>query len=970
MTRIKSENLVRDFEALFGAGTLAGLGDGPLLERFIARRDEAAFEELIARHGPVVLAICRRWLDDPRDVEDAFQATFLLLVQKASALRDRSAVSCWLQGVALRVARRARANALRRRLREASILCEPADRPRAGTGDEEILAAVAEEVRRLPENQQIAVALCLLEGHTHEAAAGRLGWPLGTVKSRIAAARQTLTRRLTRRGLAPSVVAAALRTGPVPVGAIPTRLVQPTIEAARAVLGDSGLSSAGTSTAIAGLVQEVSRLMLEARMRSVAWLVAACGALAWAAPALLSARPAGQGGQGEPRIQALPVAAAQPSGPKTDRYGDPLPPGAAMRLGTVRFRQFPHVCRVAYSPDGRFVVTDTNESTLQYWDARDGRKLRQIDAGMEQIRDFAFSPDGTQIAAVGCGPVPDRLRWSTHLAFLDVATGRLIRHAEWGLKAGDQDLAYSPDGRTVAIDEDDGTLRLWDVASAQVTREERLGGRHYLASIAFSPVVASRLLAVASDRVIHIRDAGTLRDVRTIVVEGEHEPTDLAFSPDGTTLAAGIARSGAEVRLWRVGDGALIKRFKGRESRPAGYSVSHVLFSPDGKLLAAVGYGVPLVLFDVESGQERAAFGKGTNFDLVGEAAQPDAPMAFSPDGKTLATLAARQSLHFWDLATARDGLATPEAHLGGVYDLAIPADGKSLISGSSDRTVRVWDMATGRTTKVLPHDGWVWSLAVSADGKFLAAGVGYPRNVHLWNLETGQRLHAWPIAGTSSEDVKSRAVTSSQDGSAVIVAMADGSLLGWDLGTGKERAIAQSMRKKPPAAAAALPPVPHTARLAAFSRDGRSKVIVRVIPGQSIKLLNGEIRYDRPSAGSAIVWLDTETGHARREIEIPQSDVQRLALSPDDQLVAVGYFSTIYPPARGFIRIFRLRDKQLIRTIESPCPWIDALRFTPDGKQIVAGLQDSSIVIWDVAAPGGERAAEPALPAGRSSPR
>ncbi len=86
-----------------------------------------------------------------------------------------------------------------------------------------------------------------------------------------------------------------------------------------------------------------------------------------------------------------------------------------------------------------------------------------------------------------------------------------------------------------------------------------------------------------------------------------------------------------------------------------------------------------------------------------------------------------------------------------------------------------------------------------------------------------------------------------------------------------------------------------------------------------------------------------------RREIEIPQSDVQCLALSPDGQSIAVGFFSTLYPPARGFIRIFRLRDKQEIQTIESPCAWIDALCFTPDGKQIVAGLQDSSIVIWDV---------------------
>src|SRR5262249_49753487 len=114
-------------------------------------------------------------------------------------------------------------------------------------------------------------------------------------------------------------------------------------------------------------------------------------------------------------------------------------------------------------------------------------------------------------------------------------------------------------------------------------------------------------------------------------------------------------------------------------------------------------------------------------------------------------------------------------------------------------------------------------------------------------------------------------------------------------------------------------------------------------------KLADGQISYDRSSAASTIVWLDSQTGHVRREIEIPQSNVQLLAFSPDGQYVAVGYFSASYPPARGFIRIFRLRDKREIQTIESPCAWIDALCFTPDGKQIVAGLQDTSIVFWDV---------------------
>ncbi|MGP0065185.1 MAG: RNA polymerase sigma factor [Isosphaeraceae bacterium] len=118
MDRLRCADLSRDLAALFAVGTLADLGDGQLLDRFLSQRDEPAFAELIARHGPRVLAICRRSLDDPHDIEDAFQATFLVLARKARSLRDRDALSSWLHGVALRVARRARKDALRRHLRE------------------------------------------------------------------------------------------------------------------------------------------------------------------------------------------------------------------------------------------------------------------------------------------------------------------------------------------------------------------------------------------------------------------------------------------------------------------------------------------------------------------------------------------------------------------------------------------------------------------------------------------------------------------------------------------------------------------------------------------------------------------------------------------------------------------------------------------------------------------------------------
>jgi WD40 repeat protein len=120
----------------------------------------------------------------------------------------------------------------------------------------------------------------------------------------------------------------------------------------------------------------------------------------------------------------------------------------------------------------------------------------------------------------------------------------------------------------------------------------------------------------------------------------------------------------------------------------------------------------------------------------------------------------------------------------------------------------------------------------------------------------------------------------------------------------------------------------------------------VRRGPGTRLKLADGQTRFSSATASSTIIWLNSQTGHARREILIPESNVLSLAFSPDGQSIAAG---TLFYPARGIIRIFRLRDKEEIRTIEAPCYSVQALTFTPDGKQIVAGISDTSIVVWDV---------------------
>ena len=188
-------------QTLFESGTVAGMSDGLLLERFVARQDGLAFEAILARHGPMVLSVCRRMLPELSDTEDAFQATFLILVRKAGTLRDRQRLGPWLYGVARRVAIRARAQAARRQSRERSGAEVAAMRPCEDVERFELLAVLDDEVSQLPEKYRAAIVLCDLEGLTHDEAARQLDCPPGTVKSRLASARNRLRRRLTRRGL-------------------------------------------------------------------------------------------------------------------------------------------------------------------------------------------------------------------------------------------------------------------------------------------------------------------------------------------------------------------------------------------------------------------------------------------------------------------------------------------------------------------------------------------------------------------------------------------------------------------------------------------------------------------------------------------------------------------------------------------------------------------------------------------------
>src|SRR5689334_7533775 len=213
----------------------AGLSNGQLLDGFVARRDAACFEALVRRHGPMVLGVCRRVLGNPHDAEDAFQATFLVLVRRAASVVPRELVGNWLYGVAYRTALEARRTAARRQARERQVHDMPQPAAESDPLWHDLQPLLDEELDRLPDRYRAAVVLCDLQGRTRKEAARQLGVPEGTVSGRLTTARRMLARRLSRRGVALSAGAlgAALASGTASA-AVPASLVASTVQTAAA----------------------------------------------------------------------------------------------------------------------------------------------------------------------------------------------------------------------------------------------------------------------------------------------------------------------------------------------------------------------------------------------------------------------------------------------------------------------------------------------------------------------------------------------------------------------------------------------------------------------------------------------------------------------------------------------------------------------------------------------------------------
>jgi RNA polymerase sigma factor (sigma-70 family) len=399
----------------------AGMTDGQLLECFVSDREESALEALVRRHGPMVWGVCCRLLANRQDAEDAFQATFLVLVRKASAISSPELLGNWLYGVAYQTARKARQMAAKRRTRERQVTQMP--EPEAPPQDllPDLQPILDEELSRLPDRYRAVLVLCDLEGKSRKEVAGQLGLPEGTVASRLARARALLASRLTQRGLTLSagLLAVLLSRGRA-AASVPTSLVSATTRAG-SLLASGGMAGGAISGPVVVLTEGVMKAMFVSKWKIATvvilagvllaflfcWLMAAREATMAARAAEFEHRHATLGSTAEVsevqvRIVGPPgmtVSLLTPAGPGSKLAPVPVParfhlePGKHYRLKLADIPQRPGVERfptlqIPLVDAGAEPFVNTNAIVVEFTED----DFDQIDEGKRITKAFYLSP--------------------------------------------------------------------------------------------------------------------------------------------------------------------------------------------------------------------------------------------------------------------------------------------------------------------------------------------------------------------------------------------------------------------------------------------------------------------------------------------------------------------------------------------------------------------------------------------------
>jgi RNA polymerase sigma factor (sigma-70 family) len=690
--------------------------DRELLRRFAEHRDETAFTALVQRYAPMVLGVGLRTLHHRQDAEDVCQATFLTLSQKAATVAWGESVAGWLYDVAHRHAQNVRSAAHRRAVHESRFPTGP--HPDAATEAtlHELQAVLDEELGRLAEKYRTPLVLCCLEGMTRDEAAQFLGLSLSAVKNRLEEGRERLRRGLARRGVPLATVFAGYTLLSAEVRAATSTLVR-TIT--RAAVGGAAPAPAPGALLVTRAGPKVSSnaLGVLGGVLLVAGVLVA--GLVERTPADVPAPP------GEPKE---PTETQR----RLDRFGDPLPDGAVLRLGTVRLRHV-SIYSLAFTSDGH-LASFGRDYVVKVWDPATGKLLREGTFPRERVHRFwggRLSPDG-RLLAVQLG---DRMKVFDVGSTKELSSVKLA--SSWEAWAG-----FSPDGKVLAvIDQDDKQtaerLLLCDVGSDDVRELAKLDG------ISSEPVFSrdgKRLAAPEGCAGVRVWDLASGRELLRFRPRGLLGGT-VDFDPTGEVLVVlGATNPPQRIHLGRVSTGKAPDDW----TAPKVSDFEWVKFAPTGTALL-LGGRKGLLCWDLKTGKK-----------LFGADGAAEVPAAFSPDGKLVAS-ARPGSIRLWDLASGRSAVprelsSAPEEELHGA---AVSPDGKWVLTKGADTgAIRVWD-PDGRPKGTIPSNRWGGRYPLfSPDGRSLFGAAPDAIALVRWDFPGGKEVARYTFAEPAADQV------------------------------------------------------------------------------------------------------------------------------------------------------------------------------------------------------------------------